>query len=230
MTRMLKVQHFDFEGHENLPSVIKNVKNYLRALLTSENSSLPKIVFLTGQGEGPMIAYNQLSGLEVTIIAVTFPHGFSVRIGEKESFSPQIPERVKKFFTGVGIPVITGRLPFDTIDGADFHNKEMELLRSALELFGGSMPLAIQAVLQAADSGFVETGEQVIAVTSDTAVLITASTTKQFLRKTCGMMVNEIICKPRRFTISRRSRYLTLRREMLDTDEASPEIQEPEHN
>jgi hypothetical protein len=230
MTRMLKVQHFDSEGHENLPNVIKNVKNYLRALLTSENSNLPKIIFLTGQGEGPMIAYNQLSGLDVTIIAVTFPHGFSVRIGENESFSPQIPERVRKFFNGVGIPIITGRLSFDTIDGADFHNKEMELLRSTLEIFGGSMPLAIQAVLQAADSGFVETGEQVIAVTSDTAVLITASTTKQFLSKTCGMMVNEIICKPRRFTISRRSRYLTLSRERLDTNEASPEILEPDHN
>jgi len=226
MTRVLKVQHFDSEGHENLPNVIRNVKNYLRALQPCENCRLPKVIFLTGQGEGPMIAYNQLSGLEVTIIAVTFPHGFSVRTGDKESFFPQIPERVRKFFAGVGIPVITGRLPFDNIEGADFHNKEMGLLRSALELFGGSMPLAIQA----ADSGLVETGEQVIAVTSDTAVLITASTTKQFLSKTCGMMVNEVICKPRMFTISRRSRYLPMRREMIETDEVSPEIQEPEHD
>ena len=104
----------------------------------------------------------------------------------------------------------------------------MGLIRSALEVFGGSMPLAIQAVLQAADCGYVETGEQVIAITSDTAVLITASTTKQFLSNTCGMMVNEIICKPRMFTVSRRSRYLPQRREILETDEASPEIQEPE--
>jgi uncharacterized protein len=226
MTRVLKVQHFDSEGRENLPSVIKDVKTYLRALQSNGNTSLPKLVFLTGQGEGPMIAYNQLNELNATIIAVTFPRGFHVRISEKEVYYPQISERVRKFFKGVEIPVITGRLPFDAMDGADSHNREMKLLRSAFALFGGSMPLAIQAVLQAADNGLVEIGEQVIAVTSDTAVLITASTTEHFLSKNCGMMVNEIICKPRIFSIARRSQYLQLRNEIPKTKDASPEIQE----
>jgi hypothetical protein len=230
MTRMLKVQHFDSEGRENLPNVIKNVKNYLRALQAGGSTSLPKLVFLTGQGEGPMIAYNQLSGLNVDIIAVTFPRGFHIRINEKEVYYPQISERVRKFFAGVEIPIITGRLPFDAMDRADSHNREMELLRSAFALFGGSMPLAIQAVMQATDNGLVEVGEQVIAVTSDTAVLITASTSEHFLSKTCGMMVNEIICKPRRFTVARRSQYVQLRHELSETKLESPEIQEPERD
>jgi len=227
MARMLKVQHFDSEGRENLPCVIKDVKSYLRALQTNGNTSLPKLVFFTGQGEGPMKAYSQLNGLNVTIIAVTFPRGFHVRISEKDVYYPQIPEQIRKFFTGVEIPVITGRLPFDAMDGADSHNREMKLLRSAFALFGGSMPLAIQAVLQATDNGLVKTGEQVIAVTSDTAALITASTTEHFLSKNCGMMVNEIICKPRIFSIARRSQYLQLRSEMPETKDASPKVQEP---
>jgi len=174
-----------------------------------------------------MKAYSQLNGLNVTIIAVTFPRGFHVRISEKDVYYPQIPEQIRKFFTGVEIPVITGRLPFDAMDGADSHNREMKLLRSAFALFGGSMPLAIQAVLQATDNGLVKTGEQVIAVTSDTAALITASTTEHFLSKNCGMMVNEIICKPRIFSIARRSQYLQLRSEMPETKDASPKVQEP---
>jgi hypothetical protein len=227
---MLRVQHFDSEGRENLPNVIKNVKNYLRALQATGNNSLPKLVFLTGQGEGPMIAYNQLGGLNVTIIAVTFPPGFHVRINEKEVHYPQISERVRKFFAGVEIPVITGRLPFDNMDGADSHNREMGLLCNAFALFGGSMPLAIQAVLQATDSGLVKTGEQVIAVTSDTAALMTASTTEHFLGRTCGMMVNEIICKPRIFTITRRSQYPQLRPELSEAEIAPPEIQDPDQD
>jgi len=46
------------------------------------------------------------------------------------------------------------------------------------------------------------------------------------LSKNCGMMVNEIICKPRIFSIARRSQYLQLRNEIPKTKDASPEIQE----
>jgi hypothetical protein len=227
MSRTLRVQYFDSEGRENLPYVIKSVKLYLRAMLADGISFLPKIVFLTGQGEGPMLAYNQLGGMNVNIIAVTFPPGFRVKISEKETFTPEVSERVKKFFAGVEIPIVTGRLPFDEMDGADSHNKEMGLIRSALSIFGGSIPLAIQAALQATDAGLVSIGEQVIAVTSDTAVLITASTTAKFLSKNCGITVNEIICKPRVFTISRRAQLIERRRELSTDPETSPEIQPP---
>lgn len=230
MSRTLRVQLFDSEGRENLPDVVKNLKTYMKGLLAGGRSNLPKVVFLTAQGEGPMIAYSQLGGLNVTIIAVTFPPDFTVRTKENEEFKPQIPEKVRKFFKGVEIPVISGRLPFDGISGADSHNREMGLLRSAISLFGGSMPLAIQAVLQATDHGLVDVGEQVVAVTSDTAVLITASTTELFLSKTCGMMVNEIICKPSVFTISRRRRAKEAPRELTASSEPPQETQAPSHS
>ncbi len=203
MNRGYKIQTFDREGRENLASVVKNVKNYLRGLLTSGIPYPTKIVFFTLKGEGPMLAYSQLSGLEVTIIAVTFPSTYSVLLQDKTTYCPEIPDKVRKFFAGVEIPVVRARLPFDEIIGADNHNKEMAMLKSALAVFGGSMPLAIQAVLQATDSGLIPPGEEVVAVTSDTALLVTASTTRDFLSPTCGLIVNEIICKPRNFTISR---------------------------
>ena len=206
VNRAHKVQYFDSEGRENLPLVLKSVKNYLRGSVVDGTPSPKKIVFLTGLGEGPMLAFNQLSGLDVTIIAVTFPKYFAITLDNGETVVPEMPEKVRKFFKGVDIPIVTGRLPFDEIAGAEFHNKEMATIKNTLSLFGGSVPLAIQAVLQATDGGFVNVGEQIIAVTSDTALLVTASTTQTFLSKGCGLMVNEIICKPRTFTISRPKR------------------------
>lgn len=203
MNRGFRVQSFDCEGRSNLPSVIKNVKNYMRGLIANGILHPSKIVFFTLKGEGPMLAYNQLSGLELNIIAVTFPLTYSVVLKSGVTYTPEIPDKVQKFFRGVEIPILRARLPFDEIFGSEFHNKEMMMLKNALAVFGGSMPLAIQAVLQAADSGLVRSGEEVIAVTSDTALLVTASTTRDFLSSSSGFVVNEIICKPRNFNTSR---------------------------
>jgi hypothetical protein len=204
MTRSPKIQYFDAEGRENLPNVIKCIKSYLRDRENQGLSEPIKIVFLTREGEGPMYAYNQIRGESIRIIAVTFPRDYR---GTKDDqpYVPEIAERVRKFFTGVEIPIITNRLPFDDIIGCDAHNREMSLIRDTLGLLGGSVPLAIQAVLQAVDSGHVNTGELVIAATGDTALLVRASTTKLFLAKDDrGLIISEILCKPRDFSITRK--------------------------
>lgn len=219
MIRSSRVQHFDSEGRENLPQVIKALKNYLRAFVTSGINMPAKMVFFTALGEGPMLAYNDLAGLGIKIIAVTFPPSYTVKRGDN-IYKPEIPDMVRKFFKGVEIPIVTSRLPFDHISGAISHNQEMSLIRDTLSLFGGSIPLAIQCVLQAADCGLVDSGEQVIAVTGDTALLVTASTTQNFLSKECGLMVNEVICKPRSFTRTRPHQSLLAKPE--------PEIQRPD--
>ncbi|MDR3715207.1 MAG: hypothetical protein P4L51_20535 [Puia sp.] len=160
---------------------------------------------MTREGEGPVLAYNQLDTEEIKIIAVTFPPSYAGKRADGSFFVPEIPERIRKFFKGVGIEIITNRLPFDEILGAEAHNREMSVLRDALALFGASVPLAIQAVLQATDAGMVDAGEHVIVATGDTALLVTASTTRLFLMKDeRGLAVNEIICKPRIFDRSRK--------------------------
>jgi hypothetical protein len=203
MNRGYKIQAFDSEGRANLTNVMKSVKNFMRSLTTNGLAYPTKIVIFTSQGEGPMLAYNQLSGLDVSIIAVTPPPSYSVKLNDGGTYTPEIPEKVVKFFKGVDIPVVRTRLPFDSITGADAHNKEMAVLKNVLAVFGGSIPLAIQAVLQATDADLIRSGEEVIAITADTALVVTASTTCDFLSKSCGLIVNEIICKPRNFTISR---------------------------
>ena len=204
MIRSSKIQYFETEGRENLPAVIKCIKAFLRSMDTQQTQSPQKIVFLTVQGEGPMLAYNQLQSNDVQIIAVTFPIGSS-EVVEDKVYKPQVSSRVRDFFNGVKIPILTSRLPFEEIVGAEAHNREMKILRDALGLFGSSMALAIQAVLQATDAGLIEIGEQVIAATGDTAILVTATTTHNVLRQDhFGFSVNEILCKPRNFTMSRK--------------------------
>jgi hypothetical protein len=203
MTRQNKVQYFESEGRDHLLEVIKSIKVYLRS---TDDLRMPrKLVFLTRQGEGPVLAYNHIPLDGMKVIAVTFPRFFAGRGDDGSVFVPEIPDKIKKFFDGVGIDVITNRLPFDDIFGAEAHNREMRVLRDALALFGSSVPLAIQAVLQATDAGKVDPGELVIVATGDTALLVTASTTHLFLmRDERGLSVNEIICKPRVFDRSRK--------------------------
>jgi len=203
MSRLSKVQYFESEGRGHLLEVVKSIKSYLRQM--DGQQAPPKLIFLTRQGEGPVLAYNHIRVEGLKIIAVTFPRFFAGRNENGSVFVPEIPERIRKFFAGVGIDIITNRLPFDDIFGAEAHNREMGVLRSALALFGASIPLAIQAVLQATDAGKVDPGEQVIVATGDTALLVTASTTALFLMADVrGLAVNEIICKPRVFDRSRK--------------------------
>jgi len=204
MTKPSKVLYFDNEGRENLPLVIRCIKNFLRDRELQSLEIPKKVVFLTREGEGPMLAYNQFHAENIKIIAVTFPINYAGTRDEKP-FVPEISDRIRKFFAGVGIAIITNRLPFDEILGADAHNREMSLLTDTLALFGGGVPLAVQAVLQATDAGEVNIGEQVIVATGDTALLVTASTTRLFLKKdTRGFVVNEIICKPRALSITKK--------------------------
>jgi hypothetical protein len=202
--RTSKTTYFDCEGRSNLPAVLKNIKSFLRALAPQDELRPTKIVFLTLRGEGPILAYNQLQNENLKLIAVTFPRDMGSVRPDGSIYYPEIPEKARKFFDGVGIPIVTNRLPFDNITGADNHNREMRLICDVLGIFGGSVSLAIQAVLQAVDAGEVNIGEHVIAVTGDTALLVTATSSRLFLQSdNLGLSVNEVICKPRIFTQSR---------------------------
>lgn len=199
MTKSQSISYFENEGRENWPLVLRLVK---RIFQRRSDLRTCKVVIFTAIGEGPAAAYNLLQEWDAKIIAVTLPPDFSV-VRDEEKVSPRIPPKAQAFFDGVGIPVVTARLPFQKIEGATAHNDQMDLIVNALSVFGGSFAQGIQAVLQACDHGLVEVGEKVIAVTGDSAAVMTASTTGKFLTRDDGLAVHEIICKPRNLTIAR---------------------------
>jgi len=199
MSKAHSIVYFDTEGRENLPNVLRSVK---RAFTKRDDLRTCKVVIYTAIGEGPALLYNMLQQWEPTIIAVTVGPDYFVVRGDKKLY-PSIPPKAKAFFDGVKIPVLKSRLPFDKIEGASAYNEQMKLVADVISLFGGSFVPCVQAVLQACDHGLVATGEKVVAVTGDCAAVVTASTTGKFLTREGGMAINEIICKPRNFTIAR---------------------------
>jgi uncharacterized protein len=197
----LSVVYFDHEGRDNLVHLIKVLKRLLRKRIELREK---KFIFFTSFGEGPALAYNQFQEFDVKIIAVTFPRSFTVKING-EDVHPAIQPKVKAFFDGVGIKVLSGRLPFDSIEETE-SGRDTKLIKDVFTTISGSFPLCVQAVLQACDMGEVEPGEEVVGVTGDCAAIITASTTSSFLSADGGLAVNEILCKPRNLTIARKPR------------------------
>lgn len=199
-------RYFEQEGRHNLPQVLNVVK---RAFAKREDIRKCKIVIFTARGEGPALAYRKLKTYSPRIIAVTFPPGFTVRRKQEDGSEVEIPvhisDELQKFFKGVDVTVLSGRLPFDGFDGVDSIKQSMKLIRDTLSVFGGGFSLGIQAVLQACDMGAVNIGEKVVFVTGDCSAIVTASSTTHFLSVDSGLAVNEILCKPRILTIVRKS-------------------------
>lgn len=196
-----QIVYFDREGRANLPDVIRVVKQKLKS---REELRALKVVVMTAEGEGPLLAYNSFATYDPKIIAVTFPLAFATKRKDGTHIQPRITERLRKFFAGVGISVIVpDTFPFDHIEGMDGHNQQVKLAKDAITLFGGGFAICVQAVLKACDAGAVESGERVIAIGGDCAGLFTASTTAKFLSRDGGLSINEIFCKARNLTIAR---------------------------
>jgi hypothetical protein len=200
------IVYFEQEGRQNLSQVLNTVKKHFRK---REDIRSCNIVVFTAVGEGPALAYNKLKEYGPKIIAVTFPPGFSIkRKGDdgKEIETPVIlSDQLRQFFAGVGVTVLSSRLPFEGFEGADSINHQMKLIKDVLSLFGGGFSLCVQSVLQACDMGAVEIGEKVVVITGDCAALVTASNTARFLSADGGLSINEILCKPRNLSVTRRT-------------------------
>jgi hypothetical protein len=206
------IVYFEQEGRKNLSEVLNTVKRTFRK---REDIRACKIVIFTAVGEGPARAYNKLKEYQPNIIAVTFPPGFSIKKADSDGNVIEtdicLSDQLKKFFDGVGVTVLSSKLPFDGFDGADSIKQQMKLIKDILSLFGGGFSLGVQAVLQACDMGAVNIGERVVVITGDCAALMTASNTARFLSADGGLEINEILCKPRNLSRTRKPAKQTVK-------------------
>jgi hypothetical protein len=198
------IVYFGNEGRHNLEQVIRVIK---RQLNKREELRSLKLVIFTAEGQGPAVAYNRLREFKTKMIAVTFPVHFSVQAPDGNGrYFPRIDDDIRHFFDGVRIDVLVPpRLPFDLIDGMEAHNQQVGLVSKTIAIFGSGFGLCVQAVLHACDMGALREGETVIAMSGDTAALLVASSSSHFLNKVNGLQIQEIFCKPRTLTISRRA-------------------------
>lgn len=168
-----------------------NLRDCLRIAFNAANEhDVRTIVIFTGAGEGVRVAHesflSQPEFAHIKLVAVAFPHGHPHELGNAD----------RDWMTARNIPVIQAHLPFDTIKSQyqsyGILGQDFSLLGNALNIFGGSISLCVQAVLMACDAGLVRKGEHVIALTSDTSILVRSAPTSHLLT---DFIVREIFCK-----------------------------------
>jgi hypothetical protein len=205
--------YFLQEGRENLPECLKV------AFQTCVQQGIKKIVIFTAYGDGVKLAVETLCSMpeysHIQLVAVTFPAGKTFTDDKKQPIDVKIDDGIRDLMKEHDIPLVRAHLPLDSVEpGAARHTtvgRGFNLLGETLNMFCGSMSLCVQAVALACDAGYVESGEHVVSMTSDTAILATSAVTRRMLSQ---LIIREILCKPAILTIGRH--------------ETSPTILEPE--
>jgi hypothetical protein len=195
--------YFLQEGKENLPECLRI------AFQTAKAQGIGKIVIFTSAGEGVRMAMefygNNPDFEQIKLVAVTFPIGKNFKGPEGTPIQVEIPALDVAQFKEHRIPIVKAHLPFDPITPFYRHGgvlgQDLSLVGEALNLFCGSMSLCVQAIVLACDAGEVSIGEHVIAMTSDTAILAQATSTRRMLGE---LIIREILCKPAILTVGRK--------------------------
>jgi hypothetical protein len=195
------ITYFLQEGRDNLPECLKI------AFQAATKQHVDKIVIFTARGEGVQLALDTFCSQDeyskIKLVAVTFPQAKAFSADGKP-LEVRISDETERVMREHGVPVVRAHLPFDPI-APPFKDRgvlaqDLSLVESALNIFGGGMSLCVQAVVLACDAGAIGLGEHVIAMTSDTAILVQAAPTTRMLRE---LVIREILCKPAILSIGR---------------------------
>ncbi|WP_424768550.1 hypothetical protein [Paenibacillus sp. sgz302251] len=145
---------------------------------------------------------------DIEIIAVAFPQHFTVTVdieGEKQKINPPTSDRsVKDMLQSKSIPLVQGIMAFEDIIIPGVRDIKLNTIEETLSLFSGGLKLCIEAILMSCDSGYIEQNEEVISMSADTAIVATACKKQWLFHPSQGLEIKELICKPRKFTISKK--------------------------
>lgn len=195
--------YFLQEGRDNLQECLKV------SFQTAVQQGIDKIIIFTAYGDGVKIALEKFCLLpeyeHIKLVAVTFPCGKRFTDSQNAPLVVKINDDALQMIAKYGIPLVRAHLPFDQIEPSAVQKttvgQGLNILGETLNMFCGSMSLCVQSVALACDAGYIEAGDHVIALTSDTAILATAAVTRKMLSE---LVIREIICKPAILTIGRK--------------------------
>ncbi|MDX2021951.1 MAG: hypothetical protein SF187_17060 [Deltaproteobacteria bacterium] len=196
------------------------------------NNELTTIVMFTATGEGPLFALREMLNepelQHIKVIAVTPPFGQAYLSDPSDRNSPRViagvPSVAAKLMTDSGIPIVAAHLPFKGPPGEPGeHGPESQwaLVDKSFSILGGGFALCVQATLLACDAGHVRAGERIVALTSDTAMVVTASRTELWLSQTHGLLFEYFVCRPSVYNISK-ARHLSVREKRMESLMHSP--------
>lgn len=176
-----KIVYFEEPGIKNTETTLQLAAERAKA------RGIKKIVLASTRGETARIAAKSWAGSGIKIIVV--PHQYGFMVGQR--FTPELVQELEK----QGHKVHFGTMLFHTenLYGTDTPRIMANLLRT----FCQGMKVCVEIILMATDSGDIEAGEEVIAVTgtgrgADTAVVAIAAPSTRLSE----LHITEIICKP----------------------------------
>lgn len=206
MTKSLVTQYVPTEGRAWVRESLRHAADWCLS------ESIATLVIFTGTGEGPYLAGTELLTRDkykkLKVVAVTPPAGRPYKQDPTDVNSPIVhsglSEAMREKLTTLGIPVVSAHLPFkECWSGADERTSEWTRVAEAYGVLGGGFSYCIQAALVSCDSGMVAHGTRVVTVSADTALALRACRTESFLSPYEGLLVEHIICRPEKYTISK---------------------------
>lgn len=193
--------YFEDEGRQHMKRTAQ------LAAKRGKDLSVRHYVVFTRDGSGATALKQRLKGANAAVIAVSFPYKHLLQVpgasGEYRETPPETsdPETVNRL-TDEGIQLVRGTAPFvESFFIPGVRDPKLEGIRYALQLISSGLHLCIQAVTMAADAGAIEPGEEVIAMSADTAIVAKASSSRYLFHPNQGMEIREVICKPRQLTL-----------------------------
>jgi len=187
--------YFETEGIANLDATIEAVLHRLA------EGDIQKVVVFTGTGNGVLKLLPRAKGFKICAasFAPNVPHraaGAGVESGE-----------VLQLLKENNVDLVHGNMPFEDIIVPDVRDPKIAAIEAAYDTLSGGLSLCVQAVIMCTEAGSVMPGEDVIAMCADTAVVVTGCHKPLMFSPFDGLEIREIVCKPRRLTLTRKPRY-----------------------
>jgi len=184
----LKTVYFENPGKENTEAVLHIARQ------RAEELGIKNILVASTKGDTAVRAMDVLQGLRVIVVThVT---------GMREPNAQEFTEENRQIVESKGGVILTTAHAFGGLSKA-MHNKynmsvQGAIIADTLRTFGQGMKVVCEIALMAADSGLVNTGEDIISIGgtgrgADTAVVLTPVNTHNFF----DLKVKEILGKPR---------------------------------
>jgi len=186
------IYYFNEEGQKNTNKVLELV------LKKAQELAINKIIIFTSNGDTAfeLRRFNK----EIEIIAVSFPYKQEFNVKDKNGKNKKvIPETSKKkvrekLFEN-NIELVQGTMPFNEIIIPGTKEIKKSTIVHTLSLISRGLSFCVQSVLMATDAGVVEKGEDVIAMSADTAVVVNSANSQWLFHPVKGLQIKEIICK-----------------------------------
>jgi hypothetical protein len=210
MARPEITRYFDGEGRNFMHECIDLSAGWC------VRTGLTKMVIFTGTGEGPHYAATNLLYQEpyshLQIVAVTPPVGRAYRTTPGDPNSPLVSAGInpamRDELAALGVVIVGAHLPFKEIHNGRERASEWSRVAEAYGVLGGGFALCVQAALVACDAGAIDNGERLVVASADTALVVVACRTESFLSPTDGLLVEHVICRPMRYSLSKRQHHL----------------------